>query len=459
LFIDSGTSASYNRVLEIFLAMSERTWIFGPLSQFLGVLTEYYDISIIGATLPILTKVFLPPQMPPLISAFYVVAGLAVSYISRPIGAVIWGHYSDRVGRRVLMIASMAGMAVVTALISGLPTYAQAGFLGITLLIVIRILVGIFYGGEKAAGVTYSQEFTPAKWRGFVGGLGQAGTGFGIALSAVTTGAFVAYYGNDAMVAYAWRYVFLCGLIPFVVVAFIRLATVESPIWRAAKSSGKLEHAPLKSLLKGETRWRFLQSTLVTIGFLTMGATAASYIAPLMINAPSRLSIPQELIAYNAYALATIVAPLVVGSLSQYVGRKRMLVVLAIIGIVTWVPTNYGIVSFGSSLSLTPVVFLAFWYGVIYYSPYAVIDPYLTERFGTSHRASGTGISYALGNMIGGICVVALVPVLHGALGAIETTTSVWLTAGSIAVAGSLIGLVGVYLGPETVGTKLEEIE
>jgi MFS family permease len=397
--------------------------------------------------------------MPPLISAFYVVAGLAVSYITRPIGAVIWGHYSDRIGRRVLMIASMAGMAIVTALVSALPTYAQAGFAGYTLLILIRVLVGVFYGGEKSAGVTYSQEFTPAKWRGLVGGLGQTGVGFGIALSAATTGAFLAYYGNDAMIAYAWRYVFLCGLIPFVVVAFIRLATVESPIWRAAKSSGKLEKRPLASLLKGDTRSRFLQSTFMTIGFLTMGATANSYIAPLMINAPSRLSISQELIAYNAYAVATIVAPLVVGSLSQYIGRRTMLILLAITGIVTWVPTTYGIVMFGASLNLTPVILLAFWYGVMYQSPYAVIDPYLTERFGTTHRASGTGISYALGNMIGGICAVALVPVMHSVLAGTETATSVWLTIGSVAIIGSIIGLVGVYIGPETVGAKLEDIE
>src|SRR5208283_2370064 len=99
---------TFNRSL-----MPMQRWQWGPISQTLGVLTEYYDISIIAATLPILTKVFLPAQMPPLISAFYVVAGLAVSYITRPVGAAIWGHYSDRIGRRLLMIGSMAGMAIV----------------------------------------------------------------------------------------------------------------------------------------------------------------------------------------------------------------------------------------------------------------------------------------------------------------------------------------------------------
>jgi MFS family permease len=425
----------------------------------LGVVTEYYDIAIIAAMLPILTKVFLPAQMPPLISAFYVVGSFAVSYITRPIGALIWGHYSDRVGRRMLMIASMGGMAILTAMISVLPTYAQGGMLGLTLLVIIRMFVGIFYGGQRTAGVPYAMEFTPVKWRGLVGGLCEAGVGSGLLTSGATTRAFLAYYGSDAMVAYAWRYVFLCGLVPFIVVALVLLALVESPIWRAAKLDGKVERIPLKTLLKGDTRWRFLQSTLVTVGFLTMGATVASYVAPIMINLPSRLSIEQEATAYNVFALGDLIGSIVLGWLSQCVGRRRTLIGIAIMGIVTWIPTTYGLVMFGSSLNLTPVFLLAFWYGMMYVAPYPVFNSYLTERFGTTHRATGSGISYALGNMSGGILAVALVPALHGLLVGIETSTNVWLTVGCVAIMGSLIGLAGVYIGPETVGVKLEEVE
>jgi MFS family permease len=437
----------------------ERTlWQFGAVSQFLGVLTEYYDISIIAATLPILTKVFLPVQMPPLVAAFYVVATLAITWISRPIGAAIWGHYSDRLGRRFLMIASMAGMAIVTALISILPTYTQAGFLGFSLLVIIRIFVGIFYGGERAAGVPYAQEFTPAKWRGFIGGLGQVGSGAGTATAAATTAAMLAYFGNDAMIAYAWRYIFALGLIPFVIVAFVRLATVESPIWRAAKSSGKLERAPIASLLKRGSRFRFLQSTLTAVGVNIVGVTGTSYILPLMTSAPSRLSNSQALAAYNMYAYATMVGAIVAGSLSQYVGRKRMLIIITIIGIATWVPTNYGIVMLSSTINLGSVALLACWFGALQYSGFAVLDPYLTERFGTSHRSSGMGISYALGSMIGGLSAAAFAPALHGLLAGIETT-SVWLTTGSLAMSGSLLALLGIFIGPETVGINLEEIE
>jgi MFS family permease len=167
----------------------------------------------------------------------------------------------------------------------------------------------------------------------------------------------------------------------------------------------------------------------------------------------------QELIAYNVYAVATIVVAFVVGSLSQYVGRRRMLIIVAIASIITWLPTNYGIVMFGFSLNLISVMLLAVWYAVLDHATFSVMDPYLTERFGTSHRASGTGISYALGSMVGGICAAALVPVLHAALAGIETSTSVWLTVGIVGVTGSLIGLIGVYIGPETIGAKLEEIE
>ena len=439
--------------------MPMQRWQWGPISQTLGVLTEYYDISIIAATLPILTKVFLPAQMPPLISAFYVVAGLAVSYITRPVGAAIWGHYSDRIGRRLLMIGSMAGMAIVTGLISTLPNYAQAGFIGLILLVVIRMFVGIFYGGEKAAGATYAQEWTPAKWRGATNGITQTGVGLGLLTASGTAGLFLAYFGEAAMIAYAWRYVFLAGLIPFIVVAIIRLATAESPIWKAAKSRGDIEKSPLLSLMKGPTRVRFLQSTLMSIGFLVMGGTLSSYVAPLLTNLPSRLSTSQALVALNMYAIGQIVVALVVGPLSQYVGRKRILIIIAIITIVTVAPATNMVVTYGSSVLLLPVMLLAFWLGCLQTAPYSVIDAYLTERFGTKHRASGAGLSYALGNTFAGVCIVAVIPSLHGLIGGIETRTSIWLSMAILCIVGSLIGLLAVFIGPETAWIKLEEVE
>jgi MFS family permease len=284
------------------------------------------------------------------------------------------------------------------------------------------------------------------------------GSGAGTATAAATTGVMLAYYGNDAMIAYAWRYVFALGLIPFVIVAFVRLATVESPIWRAAKSSGKIERAPIASLLKKGTRFRFLQSTLTAVGVNMVGVTATSYILPLMTSAPSRLSNSQALTAYNTYAYALMVAAIVAGSLSQYVGRKRMLTIIAITGIATWVPTNYGIVTFSSNIDLVSVALLGCWYGALQYSGFAVLDPYLTERFGTSHRSSGMGISYALGSMIGGLSAAVFAPALHVLLAGIEATT-VWLTTGSLATTGCILALLGVFIGPETVGINLEEIE
>ena len=433
-------------------------WQFGPISHFLGVLTEYFDLFIISATLPILTKVFLPAQMPQLISAFYVVGTFAVAYLTRPIGAAIFGHYSDRIGRRLLMIFSMGGMAIATALVSILPTYDQAGFVGLISLVIIRMFVGMFYGGERSAGVSYSQEFTPAKWRGLVSGLSQVGTGIGGFSAGGITAVFLAFYGNDAMIAYAWRYVFLVGIIPFIVVAFIRLYTVESPMWQTAKASGKLEKTPLASLLKGDTRFRFLQATLTTIGFLIMGATINSYLVPMLISPPSRLSMAQELMAYNAFVIISPVVGLAIGQMSQYIGRRRMLMIIAITTIMTILPTTYGLVMFGSSLSMVPVLLIAVWLGSIETFPYGCIDVYLAERFGTSHRASGAGMSYALGNLFGGVVVILVAPILHGLLAVVETT-NIWLTTSALCIVGSLIGLVGVYIGPETVWTKLEEVE
>jgi MFS family permease len=440
--------------------LSAHRWYLGPISQFLGVATEYYDLTIIAVLLPILTKVFLPPEMPSIIASFYVVAGVGISFFTRPIGSMIFGHYSDRIGRRGLMIVSMSGMAIVTAFVAILPSYAQAGFFGLALLLLVRVFVGIFYGGEYTAGFSFGQEWTPAKWRGVTSGLAVAGSGVGGLFGTSVTASFVAYYGTQAMVSYAWRYCFLFGIVTLIPVVLLRMRVLESPIFEAARSTGKIEKSPLASLLKEGTRFRFIQSTLVTVGFLLAASVATSYIAPLLTNSPSRLDMSQYLGAYSFFLIGQIVASMVIGGpVSQYLGRRRWLLIWAAVVMILTIPTTYGIVMLGSIPNLFGTMFLAGLLGVLEQVPISVFPAYLTERFGTTHRASGSGLAYSLGSTIGGLGVLAFVPLLHSALAAVETSTNVWLTVGCVIIAGAVLGFIGAYIGPETVRTKLEEVE
>lgn len=431
-------------------------WQWGPISQFLGVMTEAWDVTIILTLSPILARVFLPSTVPTFIGAALVVVGFAVSYITRPIGSAIFGHFADRIGRRQLMIISMVSMAIVTVVVAAFPSYLQAGYLGYSLLLFVRALVGIIYGGEYTAGYTFAQEWTPQKWRGLSGGLAIGGYGTGGLIGSLTLGALIAYLGTNAMIAFGWRYVFISGLVPFAIVIIIRLLIGETPIFKAEKASGKIEKSPVSTLFRAKTRPRFLQSMFVMLGFGTVYAVPFAYLSAMLTSHPSVLTTAQTVLPFDAFYLANIIAAIVVGGMmSQYVGRRKLLMTMAVVILIAIVPTMYGIVTYASLGNVLTVSALAFVLGLLVETPYGVFPSYLTERFGTSHRAAGSGLAYSLGgNTIPGLFLIFLVPPMVSALGG-----SVWMVAGIFAVSGTIVGLIAAFAGPETVNVKLEEVE
>ena len=435
-----------------------RKWILGPISAFLGVVTEYYDLTLILGITPILSKVFLPSNISPVLAAAAIVAGFGLSYFTRPIGSLIFGHYADRVGRRTMMIVSMVLMAVVTSAVAALPSYAQAGYLGYICFMIIRGFVGIAFGGDYTAGFSFAVEWSPKKWRGMMGGLAMGGCGTGGLIATLATGLLLAYWGNDAMAAYGWRYVFLSALIPFVAVLIARLAITETPLFQYLKSAGKLEKSPLRTLVSKGTRPRFFQCLMFTIGLSGSTALAVSYFGPMLVNAPSVLTIAQQLNALQLLYLGYIVgAVLIGGHLSTIVGRRRLLLVGMVLYAIALLPLLFAIIRFASVANLVAVYSLAFVLGVLVEYSYGVAPAYLNERFGTGHRASGQGLAYSIGHMVSGTLVL-LFPLLHSAFLSIELS-SFWFTASVTGIIFAVIGAVAVYLGPETAKLDLDKIE
>ena len=435
-------------------------WGLGALSSFLGIVTEFYDLTLILGLTPILSRVFLPSNVSPVMAVFGVVAGYAVSYMTRPIGSIVFGHYADRVGRKKLMIISMAMMALVTTLVAAFPSYAEAGYLGYILFMIVRGIVGIAYGGDITAGFSFAVEWAPKKWRGMVGGLAIGGSGVGGLLGVIATGFFVAHWGNAAMVAYAWRYVFLSALIPFFGVIVARMAIGETPVFESAKAAGFQEKAPVKTLVQKGARSRLFQSMMMMLGIGVAYGPANAYFAAMLTSAPSILTVSQELFAYGLFYVAEVIAAVLVGGhLSTIIGRRRWLLLWMPILAVTITPVLYGMVSYGSVGNMTMVGLLAFALGILIESPFGVAPSYLNERFGTHHRASGQGISYTVGNnLIAGI-ILLLVPWIHSFFTNIETPTNYWFTCGLIGIIACLIAIVAVYAGPETAHLDLDKIE
>ncbi|HKM50348.1 MAG TPA: MFS transporter [Candidatus Bathyarchaeia archaeon] len=430
----------------------------GPLSSYLGIVTEYFDISIVVILSPILSAVFLPKTMSPEIAAAAIIAGFALSYMTRPIGASIWGHYSDRIGRRNMMILSMGIVAVATAAVATLPSYAEAGYMGYACYMILRGVVGVAYGGDITAGWAFAIEWAPKRWRGLVGGFIIAGAGSGSFLVSSVSGIFLAHWGNAAMMAYAWRYVFLSALIPFVAVLITRVAITESPLFQSIKLAGKVEKSPLKTLASKGTRRRFLQSTMVALGIGISQTPVSAYFATMLTNAPSVLTVGQELTAYQLFAIGVIVGMLLGGGISQFIGRRRLLLIVLSLSAVLVVPLLFGMVNFATVSNLTVVYSLGFVLGALLCLSWGALPAYINERFGTGHRASGVGLSYAIGSSLISGLVLLSVPAIHSLFIPIESK-SFWFTVGLISIIGCIIAIAAVYKGPETAQLDLEKIE
>jgi MFS family permease len=357
-----------------------------------------------------------------------------------------------------MMIVSMVLMAVVTSAVATLPTYAQAGYLGYVIFMIIRGIVGIAFGGDYTAGFSFAVEWSPKKWRGMMGGLAMGGCGAGGLVATVATGLLLAYVGNDAMVAYGWRYVFLSALIPFVAVLVARLAITETPLFQFMKSAGKIEKSPLRTLVSKGTRYRFLQSVMFTIGLSGSTALTVSYFGPMLVNPPSVLSIGQQLTALQLLYLGYIFgAVLFGGHLSTIIGRRRLLLIGMPIYAITILPILFITITFARAANLVAVYSLAFVLGILVEYAFGVAPAYLNERFGTGHRASGQGLAYSIGHMLSGALVLSF-PLLHSAFASIELS-NFWFTAGLTGIIFSSIGAIAAYLGPETARLDLDKIE
>lgn len=144
------------------------------VSQFFGFMFDAYDLTMILGIAPVIAKVLLPPQNL-LLAAFSVILSYSLTIIFRPLGSAIFGNLGDKIGRKNALVMTIACLGLSGALTAALPTYAQVGILSFILFVLIRIILGIFAGGEYAAGHPFAMEWTPFKWRGFISGLIQGG--------------------------------------------------------------------------------------------------------------------------------------------------------------------------------------------------------------------------------------------------------------------------------------------
>lgn len=346
---------------------------------------------------------------------------------------------------------------MVSALTAALPTYSEVGILSFVLFVLLRVLVGIFAGGEYSAGHPFAMEWTPFKWRGLISGFVQGGFSFGAALAAVVEGAFVGIYGLKGVEDFAWRYVFLTALAPAVIALAVRLSMKETPVFQDVKNRNMVRKSPLTDLFRKPYRRDFFQVMVYMTGMFFYAYSLFAFVPAILEHAPSVFSLQEAESIYSYGTYAAFAGAVTFGALSQYLGRRRLTLIWVFITLILSVPVYYLLFTSAKSGNVVGASLASVLIGIITQAPWGVIPIYLSERFKASMRASGVGFGYSSGIFVGGWFSI-YVELMHEYLfKGIDTPENVWFSTAALLILGAIFVGIGQYLGPETLGTRLTE--
>jgi MFS family permease len=308
-----------------------------------GTAFEWYDFFIFGSLAPVISKVFfagLDPT-PALIAAL---ALFAAGFAFRPLGALIFGVVGDRLGRKGAFLVTVSLMGSATFLIGLLPTYAQSGTTGPTLLIILRILQGIALGGEYGGAAIYVAEHAPPAKRGASTGWSHASASFGLLAALLVIVATRQSIGEDAFVAWGWRVPFLVSAVLLAVSVWMRAKLSESPEFARMREEGGIAPAPLTEAFG---KWRNLKQVLIAFFGIMCAQGAVWYFTffYLQVFLEKSLGLPSETKDLLLIVMTVVSAPLYVyfGWLSDRLGRKPVMLGGMLLALVLYFPASHWI--------------------------------------------------------------------------------------------------------------------
>ncbi|PRA10863.1 MFS transporter [Arthrobacter sp. MYb211] len=399
----------------------------------IGTTIEWYDFFIYATAAGLIfAQLFFEPAGAQ-IGLLLAFASVGISFLFRPLGAFLAGHYGDKIGRRAMLVLTLTLMGASTTLIGVLPTYDTAGVLAPILLLSLRILQGISAGGEWGGAVLMAVEHAPADRRGRAGAYPQLGVPLGMLLASGVTALMTGVISpGEAFLAWGWRVPFLLSIVLVLVGYFIRRAVDESPIFEEIAAKKAQTKVPVVLLFR--KHWPLvLIAALVFAGNNAAGyMTTGGFLQAYMTNpeGPVGFSRTAVLIAVSFGAVMWFIFTALSGLVADKLGRKRTYQIGFISQLLCIFPL-FWLVDTGN-LGLLYLAFAFFAVGLGFsYGPQAAL---YSELFPASVRFSGVSISYALGAILGG----AFAPMIATAL--------VNATGGTNAVALYLISITAVSL-------------
>ena len=408
-------------------ALAERVPRKAALASFVGSMLEYYDFFIYGAAAGLVFPTVFFPDSDPSTATLLSLATFGVAYVARPIGAVIIGHFGDRLGRKKMLVLTLLLMGVSTFLIGALPSYGAIGVAAPVLLVALRVLQGLSAAGEQSGANSLTLEHAPEGRRGFFTSFTLSGTQAGLILATLVF-IPVAALPDDQLFSWGWRVPFFLSALVVAVGYWVRRTLPETPEFEKVEQSDAVAKLPVAVLFRDH--WpsvlRVVLCALVSVVSTIVGTWSIGHAVNVL--GLDRTTFLWVIVLANVIALGAI--PLW-AKLSDRIGRRPVFAFGAFGSAVAAFPFLWALQNGDFFLIFVFAVILS---GVIYSAANGIWPSLYGEMFETRVRYSGMAIGTQIGFALGGFSpAIAAGIVGEGPNGWLPVA---FLTAGAATVAG-----------------------
>jgi MFS family permease len=398
-------------------------------SSFIGSAIEFYDFILYATAASLVFGKLFFAGMPPAVGLFASFGTLAVGYLARPLGGAIFGHIGDRLGRKGVLIVSMALMGLATSAIGVLPTNAQIGVAAPTLLVVLRLVQGLAVGGEWGGAMLVALEHAPAKRRGFAASFANMGGPAGAVLATLVVSAF-STLPDAQFISWGWRIPFLLSVVLIAIGLVIRLKVSETPLFLQMEQKAERRRIPLVEVVTKYPRNLVLGIVAGMSSYTVQGLMTVWAVAYAIEHGVDRTGV---LNVKAIGATLTVVAIWFASRLSDRFGRRPIMLAGMIAGAALAFPIIWMLQS-GTLWGFAIGVFLA--NGVVQGVIFGPFGAFAAELFPTRMRYTGASLVYQTASTLG----AGFTPMIASGLvlvagGELWLVALVWATSFLVSVA------------------------
>jgi MHS family shikimate/dehydroshikimate transporter-like MFS transporter len=403
------------------------------LASLVGSTIEWYDFFLYGTASALVFGDLFFPTFSPLVGTLLSFSTMAVGYIARPLGAIIMGHFGDKLGRKTMLVSSLAIMGVATTIIGLLPSFNTIGIAAPVILVMARLLQGFAVGGEVGGAITMAVEHAPDRRRGLYGGFPQLGVASGLVLANLIFLASNAFLSADQFKSFGWRIPFLVSIILVLVGVYVRLRVSESPIFKFMKRAGEEIKIPLVTLFG--RAWK----QILIVAFSTLFTNVMGFIGLIFMlrYATTTLGFTRStILTFTIIAnVIEIPATLYFADLSDRVGR-RTIYLWALAFAIIWGAVFFPLVNTAIPAVVFAAILIARLCIAAIFGPQAAL---FSELFDTNIRYSGISVGYSISSIIG-----AQTPAIAALL--VAATGGTVILSGYIAAAALISFVTALFL-------------